>query len=89
MGLNVTLYGKPDCPHCRMAKEYLTERGVAYRERDVVNDPAALQEVQRLGAPGVPVIVIDEQAVLGFDKIRLDDLLKSHQPREALAIKAP
>jgi glutaredoxin-like YruB-family protein len=88
MALTVTVFTKPNCPHCDQVKEYLRQEGVAYRERDVTRDPAARQELEeRIRAHGVPVTVIDQEAVLGFDRYRLDDLLKAklgprHLPKE-------
>jgi glutaredoxin len=60
-----------------MLKRYLDERHVRYQERDVTQDRGALDELRRINAEGVPVTVIDRDAVIGFDKVRLDDLLKS------------
>jgi glutaredoxin 3 len=60
---------------------------VDYLERDVTRDPEARETLVRMNAPGVPVIVIDHQAVFGFDRIRLDDLLKAHQPGPLPAAK--
>jgi glutaredoxin len=73
----VTVFVRPGCSNCRLVKEYLDGHGVAYRERDVTRDEAAAEEVRRFNAPGLPVIVIGRVAVLGFDKVRLDDLLKA------------
>ncbi len=73
----VILYMDPGCPHCRHVKQYLDQRGVAYPARDVTSDPAAVEDLQKMTAPGVPVTVIDGQRVIGFDKVRLDDLLKA------------
>jgi len=78
MDAQVTVYTKPTCPHCRMVKEYLDQHGVPYRERDVSTDGEARQDLDRINAPGVPVTVINGLAVVGFDKIRLDDELKAH-----------
>jgi glutaredoxin-like YruB-family protein len=88
MALTVTVFTRPDCPHCDQVKEYLRQEGVTYQERDVSKDPAARKELEEcIRAHGVPVTVIDREAVLGFDKYRLDDLLKAkrgprHLPKE-------
>jgi glutaredoxin len=74
---NVTLYTRSNCPHCRLVKHYLDEKHVPYRERDVVRDQAALADLRRINAPGLPMTVIDGEAVFGFDRVRLDDLLKA------------
>ncbi len=57
-------------------KEYLSRRGVQFTEKNVAADPLAAQEmIQLTGQQGVPVTVIDGQAVLGFDQRRLSALL--------------
>jgi len=59
-----------------MVKEYLSQRGIPFVERDVSLDPAAAQEVvSRTGQMGVPVTVIDGETVVGFDRVRLEELL--------------
>ena len=58
-----------------MAKEFLSQRGVPYIEKDVSRDPMAASELQRLGQRGVPVIMIDGQMVVGFDRTQLERLL--------------
>ncbi|HJT77405.1 MAG TPA: glutaredoxin domain-containing protein [Gemmataceae bacterium] len=73
----VDLYTEPGCPHCAAAKEYLASRGVLFRERDVTQDLAARLELQSLNVAGVPVVVIGRDAVFGFDRERIDDLLKA------------
>ena len=56
-----------------MAKKYLDGKGIAYTEVDVAADhQAAMEMVQRTGQPGVPVIEVDGEFVIGFDKARLD-----------------
>ena len=77
MSPQVTVYTRPGCPYCRLLKRYLNERRVAYQERDVTRDRGALDDLRRINAEGVPVTVIERDAVIGFDKVRLDDLLKA------------
>jgi glutaredoxin len=55
---------------------FLREKGVEFNTRDVTKDGEALAEVQRMGATGTPVIVIDgELVVFGFDRKKLEGLL--------------
>ena len=59
-----------------MVKEFLSQRGVPYRERDVSADRSAAQEMVRLtNQMGVPVTVIDGQIVIGFDRAKLEHVL--------------
>jgi S1-C subfamily serine protease len=72
-------------------KEYLSRQSIAYRERDVSQDPAAAQEMVRIsGQQGVPVTVIDNgarQVVVGFDRQQLDRLLaETRRPRLGAAV---
>lgn len=74
--MEVKVYTSPTCGYCHQAKRFLSERGVPFTEVDVSLDRAAAQEVVRLtGQMGVPVIVIDGQVVVGFDRPRLEQLL--------------
>jgi len=59
-----------------MAKEYLSRKGVAYTEHDVAKDPAKAKElIEKSGMMVVPVITIDGEVVIGFDKGKMDALL--------------
>ena len=63
-----------------MAKEFLSQRGVSYTEKDVSRDPMAASELQRLGQRGVPVIMVDGHMVVGFDRAQLERLLAQATP---------
>jgi glutaredoxin 3 len=88
--MSVLIYTTPTCGYCVQVKNYLTQRGVSYVERDLSREPGAAQEVVRLtGQQSVPVTVIDGQAVLGANMPRIDQLLAqlaSHPPRLGVAI---
>lgn len=71
----VTIFTSSTCPHCKTAKDYLKEKGVEFEERNVQNDPEARKELIQKGYMGVPVIVVGDEEIQGFDKARLDELL--------------
>ncbi|UCG09846.1 MAG: glutathione S-transferase N-terminal domain-containing protein [Dehalococcoidia bacterium] len=72
----VVIYSTPTCPHCRRAKEYLTGKGIAYVDHNVAEDREKAREmIQKSGQMGVPVIVIGDEIVVGFDQPLLDKLL--------------
>lgn len=74
--MDVKIYTTPTCGYCHQAKRFLSERVVKYTEYDVSHDRAAAEEMVRLtGHMGVPVIVVDGQVVIGFDRPRLEYLL--------------
>ncbi len=58
-----------------MVKEFLSQKGVPFTEKDVSRDPRAASELQQLGQRGVPVILVDGQMVVGFDRPQLEHLL--------------
>jgi len=59
-----------------MTKEYLSSKGVVYDNIDVSSNRAAADEMIKVsGQMGVPVIVIEDNVVVGFDKARIDSLL--------------
>ncbi len=72
----VVLYSTTTCPYCHRAKEYLTNKGIAFQEIDVAADKeAARQMIQKSGQMGVPVILVDDKMLIGFSQTRLDELL--------------
>ena len=56
-------------------KEFLSQRGIPYVERDVATDEQALGELEALGYLTTPVLKIDGEVVVGFDRKRLEALL--------------
>ena len=74
--MDITVYTTPTCPYCHHVKDFLTRRGVEFSEYDVSVDRAAAEEmVRKTGQMGVPVTVIGDQVVVGFDRARLEQLL--------------
>jgi len=69
MAHSVTVYSTPTCPYCKMAKSFLQESKVEYKDVDVSADDKAAQDmIQKSGQMGVPVIEIDGKIIVGFDK---------------------
>ena len=60
---------------CNQTKEFLSQHGIAFEERDVSNDEAALNELQERSLMTTPVTLIDDEVVVGFDKAKLSKLL--------------
>ena len=74
---NVTVYSTPTCTWCNTLKSYLKEKNIRFRDIDVsVDQKAAEQMVNKSGQQGVPQTDIDGQIIVGFDKKRIDSLLK-------------
>lgn len=76
--MNVVIYTTPTCGYCHQAKRFLNERGIPFTEHDVSRDRAAAQEMVNLtGQMGVPVITVDGEVIIGFDRPRLERLLRT------------
>ncbi len=71
----VTVYSSNTCPYCVSAKQYLSENGVEFEEKNVQTNAEARQELMQMGHMGVPVILIDDEEIVGFDKDRIDSAL--------------
>src|SRR3990172_1318170 len=66
-----------------MVKGFLSQRGIAYEERDVSRSQAYAQELVRSTQQmGVPVTVFDGQTIIGFDRGRLEQLVGSIQANQ-------
>lgn len=67
--MEVKVYSTPTCPYCKMAKEYLSSKGITFTNIDVAADQAAGKEMVKIsGQMGVPVIVAGSEVIVGFDK---------------------
>ena len=72
----VTIYSTPSCHFCHMAKDYFKEKNVVFEDFDVASDMDKRKEMlDKSGQMGVPVIVIDDQLIVGFNKPKIMDLL--------------
>ena len=78
----IKIYSTPTWPYCKMAKEFLSQKGYKFTEYDVTKDRAALDEMVKLsGARSVPVIAACNDVMVGFDKTRLEQMLSCIKQR--------
>jgi glutaredoxin 3 len=72
----VKIYSTPTCPYCIRAKQYLKDSNVAFQDFDVSSDKSMADEmIKKSGQMGVPVLDIDGQIIVGFDKDRIKNAL--------------
>lgn len=65
----VTVYSTSSCPFCIRAKEFLKENNIEFEDIDVsVNQEKAQEMIDKTGQMGVPVLDIDGEIIIGFDK---------------------
>ena len=63
------------CGVCKRARNWLAQNGVPFTEYDVERDQKGIEEYRRLGARGVPIILVGEQRMDGFSAKRLEAML--------------
>nr|WP_226990939.1 glutaredoxin domain-containing protein [Melioribacter roseus] len=72
----VIIFSTPTCSFCNAAKRYFREKNIRFKDIDVTRDQAAARDMmRRTGQTGVPVILINNRPVVGFDKPKINRLL--------------
>lgn len=75
----ITIYTTPTCVYCKMTKAFFKEHNVPYEEKNVAADAAAREEmIQKSRQRGVPVIILGDEVIVGFDKPALLNWLDTH-----------
>ena len=73
---SVIVYSTQTCPWCHKAKDFLKEKGIAFKDVDVGADREAAHEMmEKSGQMGVPVLDIDGKIIVGFDREELEKAL--------------
>lgn len=77
----ITIYSTHTCPYCKMLKDYLNQKGLAFDNVFVDDDQAKAEEMMKIsGQMGVPFTVIErddgtKENILGFDRSKIDQVL--------------
>jgi len=74
--VKITIYTTARCVYCKMAKEFFKRNNISYEEKDVSDDNARREMIDKSNQFGVPVIDIDGQIIVGFDEEAVKKLLK-------------
>jgi len=76
MAKHVIVYSTLTCPYCIRAKEFLSQSNIPFENYDVSADPQKAEEmIKKSGQMGVPVIDIEGEIIVGFDKERVKQAL--------------
>lgn len=76
----ITIYSAVWCGYCHAAKQYLDRLGVNYTDHDIEQDPSKAEEVvQKSGQMGIPVLDINGEIIVGFDRPKIDEVLKANK----------
>ena len=73
----IKIYSTPTCVYCKTLQEYLKNNNFEFEYIDVSKDEKQLQDmIKKSGQMGVPVVDINGEIIVGFDKEKIDKLLK-------------
>jgi glutaredoxin-like protein NrdH len=79
--VKIMVYALSTCPYCKMTKKFLDEKGLPYEHVDVdllqgdERDAVVAKVKEVSGGASFPVIVLDDEVIVGFNKPRLEELL--------------
>lgn len=72
----IRVFSTPICPYCVTLKNFLKERNFEFEDIDVSqSEEAAKEMVEKTGQMGVPVMEIDGEYIIGFDREKISKLL--------------
>jgi glutaredoxin-like YruB-family protein len=72
----VIIFTTPTCRFCNAAKRYFREKKIKFTDVEVSRDQRAARDMQRrTGQTGVPVILINNRPIVGFDKPKINRML--------------
>ena len=76
MAKTVKVYSTPTCPWCIRAKQFLKDSNIDFQNIDVSSNQQAVDELmQKSGQMGVPVLDIEGEIIVGFDKEKIKQAL--------------
>ncbi len=74
--LSITVYSIPTCTYCKSVKRLLDELKIPYNDVDVSTDREAEREmIEKSGQVGVPVVMVGDKVLVGYDRAKLKKLL--------------
>lgn len=72
----VVVFSTPSCSWCRAVKQHLKKHNIKFKEIDVSRDEHAARDMaRRTGQQGVPVTLINNKPIIGFNKSEINRLL--------------
>ena len=75
----VKVYSVDWCPPCNKLKKYLDKKGIDYEVVTVADNKEEREEVLKIsGQRSVPVLTVDEEVLVGFEKEEVDRLIEKY-----------
>ena len=72
----VIMYATQWCGYCAAAREFFAANGVRYDERDIEQSSVYADEHRRLGGSGLPLILVGDDRINGYNEGTLRSLLR-------------
>lgn len=72
----VVMYGTSWCGYCKKARAYFRSRNIEFSDLDVETDASAKAQFNSIGGGGVPVILIGETRINGFNENEFERIFK-------------
>ncbi|CAH2215293.1 glutaredoxin family protein [Tepidibacter aestuarii] len=77
MNKKIEIYSSNTCGYCSSAKDYFKKNNLEYIEYNISEDADSRKRLMKMGYMSVPVILIEGEEVLGFDKDKVEKMIKS------------
>lgn len=71
----VDIFTSSTCQYCHEAKEFFKKNNVDFVEHNITTDVEARKDLMKKGYRAVPVIVIDDEYIVGFDQNKVAGIL--------------
>lgn len=76
----VIVYGTETCPYCMKTRAYLKERHIPFVDIDIAKSEKGKHDYAQLGGKGVPLILIGNRQMTGFNRVEIDHALDNAKP---------
>ncbi|WP_338849457.1 glutaredoxin family protein [Massilia sp. W12] len=78
-GKQIVVYGTQTCPFCAKTREYLAGKKINFADLDVNHDKQAGKRFKEMGGKAVPVILIGNRRIDGFNEKAIEEALQKAQ----------
>jgi len=90
MTAHVLMFTQPGCLSCELMRVFLEAREIAFEERNISTDREAYRTmIEKYESEETPTLVVvsgdAEEVIIGFDPVRLDQLLAPEPSSDAVS----
>ncbi len=76
----IKVYSSDSCGYCQKLKAYLDSRNINYTIIDVnASEDNAYELIRLTGQSAIPVTIIGDETIIGFDKPAIDKALENYK----------